>query len=108
MSSDARTNVVNTALGALASTLSIALMIPLDTVKVRMTTQAMLPAHFVRYTGVADCLARVCREEGVLALYRGLPPRLLSVVPMVAIQFTLLEIVKRRLRARNARAAGAS
>ena len=67
-----------------------------------------LPDGKPKYTGVIQTGRLMVKEGGVGALYRGLPPRLLSVVPMVAIQFTLLEIVKRRLRARNARAAGAS
>ena len=74
--------------GAGAGFVATALLHPLDLIKTRFQVQ----------------------ESGGrrLPLYRGVPPRLLSVVPMVAIQFTLLEIVKRRLRARNARAAGAS
>ena len=38
------------------------------------------------YKGVRDCFSRVLREEGVGAFYRSLPPRLMSVVPMIAIQ----------------------
>ena len=35
------------------------------------------------------------REEGAMAFYRGLPPRLVSAVPMMAIQFTVYEYMKR-------------
>ena len=38
------------------------------------------------YKGIVDCAVRVFREEGIGAFYRGLPPRLVSVVPMIGIQ----------------------
>ena len=44
--------------------------------------------HPRAYKGVRDCFTRVLREEGVGAFYRSLPPRLMSVVPMIAIQVT--------------------
>jgi hypothetical protein len=47
------------------------------------------------YKGIIDCAVRVFREEGWITFYRGLPPRLVSVVPMIAIQFTVYEFMKR-------------
>ena len=38
------------------------------------------------YKGMRDCFMRVLREEGVGAFYQSLPPRLMAVVPMIAIQ----------------------
>jgi len=35
------------------------------------------------------------KEEGVWSLYRALTPRLLSVVPMIGIQFMVYELIKR-------------
>ena len=75
-------------------------MIPLDTVKVRMTTGNL---GGVAYRNVADAIRTMLREEGAFAFYRGLPPRLLSVVPMIAIQFATYEFAKRRLPALEAR-----
>lgn len=83
------------AIGAVASCISVCVMIPLDTVKVRMTTLNF--GRGVAYAGVGDAVTRMLKEEGVRAFYRGLPPRLLSVVPMTAIQFTVYELAKRRL-----------
>lgn len=83
------------AIGAVASSISVCVMIPLDTVKVRMTTLNF--GRGVAYSGVVDAISRMLKEEGVRAFYRGLPPRLLSVVPMTAIQFAVYELVKRRL-----------
>jgi Mitochondrial carrier protein len=34
------------------------------------------------------------REEGIGTFYRSLPPRLMSVVPMIAIQFGVYEALK--------------
>ncbi len=42
-------------------------------------------------------LPQIVREEGVSSLYRALPPRLLSVVPMTGIQYGVYELVKRLL-----------
>ena len=41
------------------------------------------------------CIHQILSEEGVGSLYRALPPRLLSVVPMIGIQFAVYELVKR-------------
>ena len=87
-------------IGACAASASVCLMIPLDTVKVRMTTGNL---GGVAYRNVADAIRTMLREEGAFAFYRGLPPRLLSVVPMIAIQFATYEFAKRRLPALEAR-----
>lgn len=41
------------------------------------------------YKGMGDCFMRIFKEEGIGAFYRSLAPRLLSVVPMIAIQVLL-------------------
>ena len=66
-------------------------MIPMDTVKTRLVTQLNYP-DLVAYKGISDCFQRVLKEEGVTAFYRGLTPRLLSVVPMIGIQFGVYEV----------------
>lgn len=50
----------------------------------------------VAYKGVTDCFCRILKEEGVGAFYRSLPPRLMSVVPMIAIQFSAYEVLKKK------------
>jgi hypothetical protein len=42
---------------------------PFDTVKSRL--QAQGPTSINPYTGIIDCLVRVSKEEGLLALYQG-------------------------------------
>jgi Mitochondrial carrier protein len=48
------------------------------------------------YNGVLDCITRTVQEEGAVALYKSLGPRLISVVPMIGIQvpyiYTLLPV----------------
>lgn len=75
----------------------VTIMIPLDTIKTRIVTQAANPnkALLIPYKGVADCFMRILREEGFSTFYKPLPPRLASVVPMIGIQFGVYEAMKR-------------
>lgn len=66
----------------------------MDTVKTRLVTQLNYP-DLVPYNGINDCFRRVLKEEGIGAFYRGLTPRLLSVVPMIGIQFGFYEFTKK-------------
>jgi hypothetical protein len=40
---------------------------------------------------------KILKDEGIFSLYKSLPPRLLSVVPMIGIQFGVYELMKRLL-----------
>jgi Mitochondrial carrier protein len=60
-----------------------------------VVSQAGRAASDQAYKGIVDCAVRVFREEGAIAFYRGLPPRLVSVVPMIGIQFGVYEFMKR-------------
>ena len=90
----------------MASALTVCIMIPMDTVKTRLTTQTALSVAVAasgvdgaatRYKGIVDCFRVIVREEGVGALYRALPPRLLSVVPMMGIQLCVYELARSQL-----------
>lgn len=81
-------------LGAVASAAAVAVMIPMDTIKTRLVIQDASTVN--PYKGVSDCFQRILREEGVGSLYRSLAPRLLSVVPMIAIQYGIYEFMKGR------------
>mmetsp|Transcript_17202 Transcript_17202/g.47720 ORF Transcript_17202/g.47720 Transcript_17202/m.47720 type:complete len:338 (+) Transcript_17202:113-1126(+) len=48
----------------------------------------------VAYTGMMDCFAKTVREEGVSALFKGLVPNYVKVVPSIAIAFVTYERVK--------------
>jgi Mitochondrial carrier protein len=97
------TDFENTIMGCIASGTTVCIMIPLDTIKTRLVTQSAHSAlSGVAYKGIVDCAVRVAREEGVRALYRGLTPRLVSVVPMIGIQFGVYEFMKKTLLERSA------
>lgn len=93
-------DIENSIMGCLASATTVCIMIPMDTVKTRLVTQMNYP-DMVAYKGINDCFRRVLKEEGVGAFYRGLTPRLLSVVPMIGIQFGVYEFMKKFMLARD-------
>lgn len=71
--------------GPIRLPIETSIMIPLDTVKTRLVTQAV-QSGVAPYRGVLPTLVRIAREEGLAPLYRSLMPRLASVVPMIGIQ----------------------
>ena len=86
-------------MGCVASAATVCFMMPLDTIKTRLVTQmsskAVQSSGAIPYRGIVDCAVRMTREEGVNAFYKGLAPRLISVVPMIGIQFGVYEAMKR-------------
>lgn len=83
-------------------------MIPIDTIKTRLVTQMSTKVIVgTPYKGIIDCAVRVAKEEGIRTFYRGLPPRLISVVPMIGIQFGVYEAMKKvMLRRKSPPSAG--
>jgi Mitochondrial carrier protein len=83
-------------MGCLAATTTVCIMIPMDTIKTRLVTQASMKAMagVIPYKGIIDCAMRMAKEEGMATFYRGLPPRLVSVVPMIGIQFGVYEFMR--------------
>lgn len=83
-------------MGCIASATTVCIMIPLDTIKTRLVTQmSSTAATDAAYKGIIDCALRITREEGIKTFYRGLAPRLISVVPMIGIQFGVYEAMKK-------------
>lgn len=100
------TSEANFVLGALAAAGSVTVMIPMDTIKTRLVIQtANNPKN---YKGVVDCFVRILKEEGAGTFYRSLPPRLISVVPMIAIQFGIYEGLKAQFMQHNVKSRLAS
>ena len=95
------TDVENSIMGCIASATTVCIMIPMDTVKTRLVTQMRYP-ELAQYAGINDCFRTVLKEEGIGAFYRGLTPRLLSVVPMIGIQFGVYEFMKKFMTSRDA------
>ena len=75
--------------GFLAAMLGPTVTNPFDVVKTRMMAQAKAPPDAPRYTGFFNALYRIPREEGLLALYKGLLPRLMRIAPGQAIVWTV-------------------
>ena len=66
---------------------------PLDVVKTRMQKQVIHEGKAPKYTGLAQSCVVIAKEEGVLALWKGITPRLLRIVPGQAITFMTYEAV---------------
>mmetsp|Transcript_30773 Transcript_30773/g.45528 ORF Transcript_30773/g.45528 Transcript_30773/m.45528 type:complete len:521 (+) Transcript_30773:133-1695(+) len=94
-------DIENSIMGCVASATTVCIMIPLDTIKTRLVTQVTGPSTADAYKGIIDCAFRVYREEGIRTFYRGLAPRLISVVPMIGIQFGVYEFMKKVMRERS-------
>ena len=91
------------ACGAAAGTTGQTVAYPLDVVRRRMQKSGCDGAnalhgdgrgHAVRYSGMTDCFRRTVAEEGVRALFKGLWPNYIKVVPSIAIAFVSYEQLK--------------
>lgn len=47
------------------------------------------------YDGILNCFSRMLREEGIGSFYNSLTPRLVSVVPMIGVQYLVYEFMKK-------------
>ena len=47
----------------------------------------------VQYNGMVDCFVRTVRDEGVSALFNGIMPNYVKVIPSIAIAFVVYEQV---------------
>lgn len=59
--------------------------------------QAPLADGRRKYFSIVQCFRTIVKEEGFVALYGGMTPHLLRVVPSAAIMFTVYEGVLRFL-----------
>lgn len=93
--------------GAVAGTAGQTVAYPFDVVRRRLQVSGWSGAqslhaesgHAVAYKGMVDCFVRTTREEGLGALFKGLAPNYLKVVPSIAIAFVTYEQVKEFLGA---------
>lgn len=70
---------------------------PLDVVKTRMQKQVITTEIDPKYRGIIQSVGVIAREEGNMALWRGITPRLMRIVPGQAITFMTYEAVSRGL-----------
>ncbi|MCL7045762.1 hypothetical protein MKW94_027563 [Papaver nudicaule] len=91
------------ACGAAAGTVGQTVAYPLDVIRRRMQMVGWHNASSVvagdsrsalEYTGMVDAFRKTVRNEGFGALYKGLVPNSVKVVPSIAIAFVTYELVK--------------
>lgn len=70
---------------------------PLDVVKTRLQKQVISPGKTPKYTGLVQACLLIAKEEGVLALWKGITPRLMRIMPGQAITFMTYEAVSTRM-----------
>ena len=78
--------------GSLASSITYVLFSPLEVVKTRLQLQRTESTR-VPYKGILDAFTRIVKEEGWLALYRGILPALF-LTSHGAVQFVVYEKLK--------------
>ncbi|KAJ0102635.1 hypothetical protein Patl1_06467 [Pistacia atlantica] len=76
--------------GGLAGITAASATYPLDLVRTRLAAQT----NVIYYRGIWHALQTICREEGVLGLYKGLGATLLGVGPSIAISFSVYETLR--------------
>ncbi|XP_062074522.1 mitochondrial adenine nucleotide transporter ADNT1-like [Humulus lupulus] len=93
------------ACGAAAGTVGQTVAYPLDVIRRRMQMVGWKDAASIvtgdgkgkaglEYTGMVDAFRKTVRHEGFGALYKGLVPNSVKVVPSIAIAFVTYEVVK--------------
>lgn len=64
-------------------------MYPVDSIKTRMQFQRDTPHKLIKthYKSGWDAFKTILKDEGFLALYKGLPIRLIYITPAAAVRF---------------------
>ncbi|CAN8248182.1 unnamed protein product [Cochlearia groenlandica] len=99
------TIVTRLSCGAIAGTVGQTIAYPLDVIRRRMQMVGWKDASSVvtgdgrskaslEYNGMVDAFRKTVRHEGFGALYKGLVPNSVKVVPSIAIAFVTYEMVK--------------
>ena len=70
---------------------------PLDVVKTRLQKQVVIPGKIPKYTGLVQSCVLIAKDEGALALWKGITPRLLRIMPGQAITFMTYEAVSAQM-----------
>lgn len=70
---------------------------PLDVVKTRLQKQVIKPGQEPKYKGLGQSIVIIAKEEGPLALWKGITPRLLRIMPGQAITFMTYEAVSKQM-----------
>jgi solute carrier family 25 (mitochondrial citrate transporter), member 1 len=76
-------------------------MITIDVVKTRMQKQVVVIGKIPKYTGLFQSCSVIAKEEGMFALWKGITPRLMRIIPGQAITFMTYEMVSSFLYRNN-------
>jgi solute carrier family 25 citrate transporter 1 len=71
---------------------------PLDVVKTRLQKQVVHEGKQPKYTGLVQACVVIAKEEGPLALWKGITPRLLRIMPGQAITFMTYEFASKTFK----------
>lgn len=91
------------ACGAASGILGTLLTFPMDTIRRRMQVQNLHIADAARRMNSQQQFQHLVHKEGLRALYRGLTPELLKVIPMVGTMFVVYEQAKEILNVTHER-----
>lgn len=83
-------------IGAVSSSFGASIVYPVNLIRTRLQSQGTA-IHPPTYDGWRDCFHKTVRGEGFRALYRGLTPNLLKVVPSMSISYVVYESSKKLL-----------
>lgn len=75
---------------------------PVDLLKTRLMNMRPDSTGVLPYTGLYDCLVQTVKNEGVLALWKGLGPTLARQAPLNIVRFMCVEQIKKVLDALTA------
>ena len=71
----------------------ISFFFAVDVVKTRLQKQVVTEGKTPKYTGLVQSCVVIAKEEGTLALWKGVTPRLLCIMPGQAMTFMTYEAV---------------
>jgi len=66
-----------------------------------MQRQVIRPDKPAKYTGIVQSIGLIYKEEGLFALWKGITPRLLRIMPGQAITFMTYEAISSSLTRRG-------
>lgn len=109
--------VVRFGLGGLAGIVGCTIVYPLDLAKTRLMNQrtafasaaasaSSTASGSAHYRGVADCLRKTIKHDGIRGLYRGLPANVVGITPEKAIKLSVNDYIRLVMRVEEQEARG--
>ncbi|XP_047355806.1 mitochondrial 2-oxodicarboxylate carrier isoform X2 [Vespa velutina] len=79
--------IIQIGAGGSAGFVEVCVMHPMDLIKTRFQLQVrMQAADATYYTGIIDCMHKMCKTEGITALWKGLLPPIIVETPKRAVK----------------------